>query len=189
MSRGDDSRRRPARFRRTLLVAATGSLLGLAVLATTAVATGAHRGHRRHRTRATPKTVLTAYKGGWGIQLVVVQKGQKLALFNFSSDSPGKSACYGKCRKVWYPLIDHGQIVVKSSRIKRKQLKTFKRRDGSLQIEYYGQPLYRCHENTKTGQRDGANTYQFGGSWGLIGIQGSTLQPGNYGGGKPPPPC
>jgi predicted lipoprotein with Yx(FWY)xxD motif len=79
--------------------------------------------------------------------------------------------------------------VIQSKAIRKKHLKSFKRKDGSLQIEYYGQPLYRCRKDAKTGQMNGANSYQFGGSWGLMGSQGSPLQGGSYGGGKPPPGC
>lgn len=176
-------------FSRALLAAAAVGLLALAGLTAAAAASGSHTKHRRHGTRASAQTVLTTYKGRWGLQLVVSQKGQKLALFDFSKDRPGKSACYGKCQKVWYPLLKHGKIVIQGKGIRKKQLKTFKRKDGSFQIEYYGQPLYRCRKDTKTGQMRGANSFQFGGSWGLIGDQGSPLQGGGYGGGKPPPGC
>lgn len=189
MARGDDRRRGVRIVGSILLVGAGLGLLGLALLATAASATGAHRARRMHPSRTTVETRLTTYSGNWGPQLVVVQKGQKLALFDFSQDSPGKSACYGRCQKVWYPLLAHGKIVVKGSGINKRQLKTFRRKNGSRQIEYYGEPLYRCHKNTKAGQKYGANAYQFGGSWGLMGAQGSALQSGHYGGGKPVPGC
>lgn len=191
MTTGDDSRA-PRIFRRALPVAAAVGLLGTAGLATAATATSAHRAHRVNRTRATSQTVLTSYKGKRGKQLVVVQNGQKLSLYSFSKDATlgaGKSGCYGKCSKVWYPLIDHGNIAVQGSGINKKQIKTFKRTDGSLQVEYYGQPLYRCHKNLKTGQIYGADSYQFGGSWGVMGAQGSPLPPAGYGGGKQVPAC
>lgn len=129
---------------------------------------------------AVTKTTLAEYNGKWGHELVVEMKGQKLALYNFSKDN-GKSSCYGSCQKAWYPLLVHGKIVAaKGSGIKTKQLKTTKRTNGSLQVTYYGQPLYRYHKDTKTGQRGGANKYQFGGSWGLMGVNGSPLTSGVY---------
>jgi predicted lipoprotein with Yx(FWY)xxD motif len=166
-------------------------LLALAGLATAAAATGTHRRHRVHRTRASTQTVLTTYSGKRGKQLVVVQKGQKLALYDFSKDKMGsnKSTCYGTCSKTWYPLIKHGTISFQGSGIKQSQIKTFRRTDGSIQVEYYGQPLYRCHKNTRSGQIYGTDSYQFGGSWGLMGAQGSALAAPGYGGGKPVPPC
>jgi len=192
---GDDSRRRPRIFSRALLAAASVGLLGLAVVTTAATATGTHsarRGHRVDRSRASTQTVLSSYKSkpAHGTVLTVVQKGQKLSLFAFQSDSANHSACNGSCAKTWYPLIKHGTITIGSG-INKKQIKTFKRSDGSIQIEYYGQPLYRCRKNTKTGMIDGANSYQFGGSWGLMSAGGSTLTLGGskYGGGKTPPGC
>ena len=192
MTRGDDSRR-PRIFSRALLVGAGVGLLALAALTTTATATGTHharRGHRVHRPRASSSTVLSSYKNKNWVQLVVVQKGQKLSLYAFQNDTPNHSACNGSCSKTWYPLIKHGTLSIGSG-INKKQIKTFKRSDGSIQVEYYGQPLYRCRKNTKTGMIDGANSYQFGGSWGLMGAGGSTLTLGgaHYGGGKTPPGC
>lgn len=187
MIRGDASRTGTRISRRVLPVLAVAGLLGLATMASAAVATSTQRAHR---VRATTKTRLASYSGSWGRQLVVEMKGQKLSLFSFSADSLRKSACYGRCQKVWYPLLKHGRlVVVKGSHINIKQLKTIRRKNGSLQVEYYGQPLYRCHKDTKTGQLMGANSYQFGGSWGLMGAQGSPLTRPGYGGGKQIPGC
>lgn len=189
MSRRDDSPRSTCVFSRALAVAAGVSVLGVAVTAGTATAS---RAHRTQNTRRATETHLASYSGKWGRQLIVEMKGQKLSLFSFSKDKAGKSACYGKCAKVWYPLIDHGHLVAaKGAHINTKQLKTFKRKNGSLQVEYYGQPLYRCRKDKKTGQLDGANSYQFNGSWGLMGAQGSPLSKPGYGGGgsKPIPSC
>jgi predicted lipoprotein with Yx(FWY)xxD motif len=192
---GDENRRTTRILRRGILVPALVGILALSGIATAAAASQSHRSHHHrttHRTRAATNTVLSVdAKGKWGHQLVVVQNGQKLALFNFSKDVPGsgKSTCNGKCAKTWYPLIKHGTIKVGNPSINKKQIKTFKRSDGSIQIEYYGQPLYRCRKNTKSGQIYGANSYEFGGSWGLMGAGGGALQPGGYGGGKPPPGC
>jgi predicted lipoprotein with Yx(FWY)xxD motif len=170
---------------RALPLATALVLLGLAVLATAASAT---RTDRVYRTRVTTGTVITTYNGRWGRQLVVERHGQKLSLFEFSRDSPGKSACYGKCSRTWRPLIDRGKIVVRGRGIAKKYLTTFTRRDGSRQIAYFGQPLYRCYKNTKTGQDDGMNEYEFGGSWGLMAAQGGAVPPDAYGG-RPPPKC
>ena len=161
------------------MVAAMGVLLVVG-LATAAAATQA-------RAKA---TVLGGYRGRWGDQLVVEVNGQKIALFDFSKDSSGKSACYGKCARTWYPLIDRGQVVVANgSEVNRKRLRTFRRKDGSIQLEYWGQPLYRCRIDTKTRQTRGDGVYQYGGSWGLMGVQGSALAHDMYGGSQHVPRC
>jgi predicted lipoprotein with Yx(FWY)xxD motif len=141
------------------------------------------------RSLAAKPTVLSSYTGKRGKQLVVELNRQKLTLYNFSEDH-GKSACYGRCQKVWYPLIDHGRVIAGSrSQVKAYELGTTRRRNGSLQITYYGQPLYRCHRNTATGQIYGADSYQFGGSWGVMNVKGNSLPPTSYGGSKPVPEC
>lgn len=183
MTRGDDSPRNTRIVTRGLVIGALVAALALSGIATVAIAAS--------RPHTTTQTVLTSYSGKRGQQLVVEMNGQKLALYNHQGpDSPGKSTCNGACAKTWYPLIDHGKIVfTKGSGINTKQIKTFHRTDGSVQIEYYGQPLYRCRKNTKTGQIYGADSYTFGGSWGVMGTTGSPLPPAGYGGGKKVPNC
>lgn len=187
MTREADSQRGARIFNRGPVIAALVGALALAGIATTVAVARSH---------GSSQTVLTANKSKFGYQLVVEMNGQKLSLFDFSTDvnTPGKSSCYGSCQKTWYPLIEHGKFTVKqlsspAAKINTKQLKTIKRKDGSIQIEYYGQPLYRCHKNTKTGQIYGIDNYEFGGSWGLMGSNGSALQSGSYGGIKKPPKC
>lgn len=169
-------------FSRGLLISALVGAVALTAMATAIAATRTHH--------QTTQTVLTSYKGKRGEQMVVEMNGQKLSLYNFTKDgTSGKSHCYGSCQKVWYPLIDHGKIVVtKGSHINTKQLRTSKRSDGSVQVTYWGQPLYRCHRNTKTGQIYGADHYDFGGSWGVMSTNGSPLEAGSYGGKKNPIP-
>lgn len=187
MIRGDDSRRGNRIFSRAALVGAVVGALALGGMATAVAATGSHA--------TTKTTVLTSFKGKRGWQLVVVMNGQKLTLYNFSRDPlGGPSKCYNRCAKTWYPLIDHGKITVINRKcgnhcVSRKHIKTVRRRTGGLQIMYYGQPLYRCRRNKRTGQDYGADSFQFGGSWGIMGVQGSALTSGSYNGGKQPPAC
>lgn len=83
------------------------------------------------------------------------QPVRSLSLFEFTRDSAGKSTCNRKCSKTWYPLIANGNIVIRSRGIYKKQLTTFKRRDGSRQIEYWGHPLPLLpeHEDRAGGRR------------------------------------
>jgi predicted lipoprotein with Yx(FWY)xxD motif len=137
--------------------------------------------------RARTKTVLTSYSGWWGRQVVVEMKGQRLSLYVFSRDH-GKSTCYGRCQKVWYPLRAHGRIVVAvDSHVNAGEVGTVTRKNGSLQVTYYGQPLDRYSKDARTGQLHGrpstAYTYggssgvwhQFGGFWNPMGTSGKPL--------------
>lgn len=179
MTRRDDSQRLAEILIRSTLTAVLICALILVGLATATAAA----------TRSQPKpTVLTSYAGKWGKQLVVQENGQKLTLYVFSRDH-GRSLCYGRCQKVWRPLIAHGRIVAASSRIDPGQIRTATRRDGVRQVTYYGYPLYRCTRNKRTGQDYGAESWQFGGSWGVMSTDGSPLPPTDYGPSKPIPGC
>ena len=181
---GSDEGQRGAR----VLTGKVGLSAVVAAIVGTMALTGLTSAAAAPPTRGATKTELTFYNGRWGRQLVVEIEGQKLSLYSFSKDD-GKSACYGRCQKVWYPLHSHGEIVVindschvsSECRIDTKQLATVKRKDGSLQITYWGRPLYRYHSDTKTGEHanvlkcPGYGTHQFGGHWGLVGVSGSDL--------------
>ncbi len=147
------------------VAAATGAIVVAGICTATAAA----------GTDAAPHTTLTSYMGRRGLQLVVEIGSQELTLYNFSKDH-GKSNCYGTCQKTWWPLIARGSVVATpGSHIKTGQLGTVKRRDGSRQVTYYGQPLYRYHDDATTGQMRGVDKFQFGGSWGVIGVNGGVL--------------
>lgn len=134
-----------------------------------AVATSARRG--------TAKTVLRTYKGSAGLQLVT---SQRLTLYAFSRDN-GKSRCYGRCQKTWLPLIAHGKVVAASgSHVQQAKLGTVRRANGQLQVTYNRQPVYQYRSDTRPGQTKGANQYQYGGDWEVMGASGSTLPPGGY---------
>lgn len=151
-------------------------VLGLVVAACAAVgqASAAPRNHGN-------QTVLTSHKGTetWvhGAQLLVVKmNGQKLSLYvDTTHRTWRRSDCYGRCAKVWIPLIDRGQIAVvnrschrEACRIRQRQLGTVKRKDGSLQVTYYGHPLYRYRGDAATGQTNGEGATQFNIRWAAI---------------------
>jgi predicted lipoprotein with Yx(FWY)xxD motif len=112
-------------------------------------------------TSGSTETVLSSLRGDMGEQLVVKMNGHKLSLYISISDH-GKSTCYGRCAKMWPPLIDRGLIVVANRSchrgpcyIHQEHLGTVKRKGGSLQVTYHGRPLYRYRRDTETGQVQG----------------------------------
>lgn len=88
-------------------------------------------------------------------------------LYRFDKDQGSKSTCYGACAKQWPPLITelkpYGVDIVKS------KLGTTRRRDGTLQVTYFGHPLYTFVGDTKkpgvTGEVNGHGVEAFGGMW------------------------
>lgn len=88
-------------------------------------------------------------------------------LYRFDKDKGSKSTCYGACAKQWPPLLTElkprGVDVVKS------KLGTTKRKDGTLQVTYFGYPLYTFVGDRKkpgiTGEVNGDGVEAFGGTW------------------------
>jgi predicted lipoprotein with Yx(FWY)xxD motif len=92
------------------------------------------------------------------------------ALYLFTSDTQGKSTCYGACAKAWPPFIARGRPRARED-VEQALLGTTLRRDGRRQVTYAGHPLYYyvddpphqilCH---------GVN--EFGGDWLVVQASG-----------------
>lgn len=158
---------RPGRARVVIKALGIGAVVSMIVGASLPIGlTAAVAASGASRSRA---NVLTSHKGPMGWQLVVKLGGEKLSLYSSLSDRRGKSGyqsaksrCYDRCTKTWLPLIDRGHVRVanrscrvSACRINPKRLGTIKRKGGSLQVTYYGHPLYRYRKDTKTGQVQG----------------------------------
>jgi predicted lipoprotein with Yx(FWY)xxD motif len=95
--------------------------------------------------------VATTLKVG-AANALVESKG--LTLYVFKNDSAGKSACTGGCATTWPPLTVTG-TPSKASGISG-DLGTITRDDGTTQVTYKGQPLYRFAADTAAGDAKGA---------------------------------
>ena len=99
-------------------------------------------------------------------------------LYAFSRDSKTKSACYGTCSKTWIPMWAKGKIEAASgSGVNGKKLGKIRRKSGSYQVTYYGQPLYTYTGDHKAKDINGHQKYQFKGSWYAILAYGGTQAP------------
>jgi len=116
----------------------------------------------------------------------IVVDGTGFTLYHFSKDKrdSGKSACYGRCEKIWLPYLTHNQprVVLKA---RQSELGTIKRKDGFTQITYGGWPVYshardgwplssRAHE--PAGEAAAAGRHQFGGVWYLVKPNGEVVR-------------
>ena len=84
-----------------------------------------------------------------------------MTLYTFTKDTPGKSACYGPCLKIWQPLVTSKLPIVASVGILGK-LGVIDRTDGVKQVTYNGAPLYFWSGDKKPGDATGNN---FKGIW------------------------
>jgi predicted lipoprotein with Yx(FWY)xxD motif len=97
----------------------------------------------------------------------VLFDGRGYALYAFTRDANGRSACYGACAKAWPVYYAKGTLRVGTG-IKRSLLGTVKRRDGRRQITYARRPLYYYVGDTRPGQILCQNVTEFGGTWLIV---------------------
>jgi predicted lipoprotein with Yx(FWY)xxD motif len=122
----------------------------------------------------TPIAVISANKiSGLG-QVLVDSEGR--TLYDFHKDkrslySAKGSACYGPCAEDWPPLLTGGEPGVEGKAIETK-LSTLERKDGTLQVTYFGHPLYTYAGDEKPGEANGNDVKAFGGRWYALGPEG-----------------
>lgn len=95
-------------------------------------------------------TVMLATSPSLGNYLVD-QNG--MALYWFTKDSPGMSACEGKCLQAW-PAFMASSVVVPSG-LNPTDFSVITRTDGSQQLAYRGYPLYYWARDAKRGDTTG----------------------------------
>jgi len=134
-------------------------LLLLSVVALAAAAP-AH-GHASLRGDAETRSTLTVRDSRYGR---ILFDGKGFALYAFTRDPNGKSACSGACAASWPPFL-----VSKAARpgagTRPRLLGVTRRADGKLQVTYAGRPLYHYVGERSTGQILCQNVSEYGGLW------------------------
>lgn len=118
-----------------------------------------------------PVAVISAVKVGDLGVILVDSEGRTLYVFHKdkrSLYSARSSACYGACAEKWPPLLTGGEPEAEPKASPTK-LSTFKRKDGTLQVTYYGHPLYTYVGDKKPGEANGNDVKAFGGQWYALG--------------------
>src|SRR5436190_12507938 len=67
--------------------------------------------------------------------------GRGFALYAFTKDPRGKSACHGACARAWPPYTVKRRAVAGRG-VRASLIGTTTRSDGTLQATYNGRPLY-----------------------------------------------
>ena len=111
--------------------------------------------------------VVSAAKVG-DLGMVLVDSDSR-TLYYFEKDQHGryvatKSACYGACAEAWPPLLTGGEPEAEDGPSSTK-LGMLKRKDGTLQVTYFGHPLYTYVGDEKPGEANGNDIDQFGAEW------------------------
>jgi predicted lipoprotein with Yx(FWY)xxD motif len=102
----------------------------------------------------------TQQNGRIGTYLV---NDEKLTLYHFIADLPGKSVCYTDCTTTWRPFFTANIAV--SGNLNAYDFKTIKREDGNFQTTYKDQPLYTYTGDTKPGDVNGE---EIDGTWFVV---------------------
>jgi predicted lipoprotein with Yx(FWY)xxD motif len=87
-------------------------------------------------------------------------------LYAFTHDRPGVSTCDAACSTTWPPLVGPATA---GNGVDRTELKTLTRSDGSLQVTYFGNPLYYFAGDQRPGEARGVG---IAGTWFLVDSQG-----------------
>jgi len=95
-------------------------------------------------------------------RILVDAKG--FTLYDFHLDKGGKSSCYGACAQVWPPLTSGGSPRADEG-AEAAKLGTTRRKDGTAQVTYAGQPLYTYTADSRPGDVNGNDFSSFGAEW------------------------
>ena len=173
------AKRMPARAR---LAAGAGSACGVALLVA-ACSTGSSGTAAAGSSSPAGASSSSAAAGGSGstvITTVSSSAGTFLAtssghaVYLWSKDGDGMSACTGACTGAWPPVTTTGQVTA-SGGAKSSDLGTITRPDGTKQVTYDGHPLYFFAGDSGPGMASGQGNDGFGAKWWLVSPSGSDV--------------
>jgi len=101
----------------------------------------------------------------------VLFDGRNRALYLFTRDVRNRSRCYGECAVAWPPFLAKERPRAARG-VRQSLLGTIRRRDGSRQVTYKGQPLYFYVDDPR-GQVLCNDVAEFGGTWYALNARGS----------------
>lgn len=152
-------------FHRHLVVAAAASslALGATVIAPTVAGASTHGHHAKSRGVEVRLDKSKKYGS-------VLANGAGRTLYFLSGRGTKSLACKPGCASIWPPLLTAGKPRAAKG-VDAKMLGTVKR-GSSLQVTYHGHPLYLFTGDTASGQVNGEEIHNFGGTWYLLGPKG-----------------
>lgn len=124
---------------------------------------------RRVKTDATRLGIRTGPLGAY------VVDGNGRALYVFSGDDNGQSACLTNCAAVWPPVEVEELPREIDARIHAPLLELISRPDGAHQLAIARMPLYYSESDRKPGDTWGHSAMSFGGRFTLVSPAGQPL--------------
>ena len=145
------------------------TLVTLTAVAALAAGSSAAPGANRSPARVATVKTATSPLG----RILVDSRGRTLYLFE--KDRRGRSACAGACVAYWPPLLAHGKPTAGGG-AKQALLGVTRRANGTKQVTYAGQPLYRFVQDTRPGQTNGQDSHAFGAGWYVLSAAGKKIE-------------
>lgn len=118
------------------------------------------------------RSTLTAGPSDFGR---ILFDGRGFALYGFTRDPQGKSACTGACAKAWPPYVVKTRPRAAAG-VKARLLGTIRRAGGAVQVTYAGRALYYYVGDRKPGQVLCQNVTEFGGIWRVVRPSGALVR-------------
>jgi predicted lipoprotein with Yx(FWY)xxD motif len=116
-------------------------------------------------------TVITTASSAAGTFLAT---GSGRAVYLWTKDSGGMSACTAACEGMWPPVVASGTVTA-SGGVKASDLGTITRSDGTKQVTYDGHPLYYFSGDSGPGTANGQGSDGFGAKWWLVAPAGTDV--------------
>jgi predicted lipoprotein with Yx(FWY)xxD motif len=101
----------------------------------------------------------------------ILVDGRGRTLYLYLKDRGAKSACEGRCARVWPPATVDGPPTAGAGVVAAK-LTTTQRPDHTRQLVYNGHPLYRLSSDVRPGQIGGEG---FLGTWYVVSAAGNRV--------------
>ena len=101
--------------------------------------------------------------------------GRGFALYAFTRDRAGRSACTGSCARAWPPYVVR-MLPNAGTGTTASLLGTIRRGNGSRQVTYAGKPLYYYVGDREPLQVLCQNVVEFGGVWLVVRPTGATVR-------------
>jgi predicted lipoprotein with Yx(FWY)xxD motif len=101
--------------------------------------------------------------------------GRGFALYAFTRDRAGRSACTGSCARAWPPYVVKTRPKAGTGTT-ASLLGTIRRGNGSRQVTYAGKPLYYYVGDREPLQVLCQNVVEFGGLWLVVRPTGATVR-------------
>jgi predicted lipoprotein with Yx(FWY)xxD motif len=153
--------------KRLVLLLAVAGVAAAAGIPAFAAGTGIDRADA-----TTARATLTARSSAYGR---ILFDGHGFALYAFTADSHGHSACRGACARAWPPYVVAGRLRAGPG-VDRSLTGTIRRADGTRQVTYKGRPLYYYVGDRRPGQVFCQDVFEFGGLWLVVRPSGRLVQ-------------